>query len=56
MSVIINSVIVIAIIGGAGFVLYRHLKKSSQGSCPACDYDCPAKQQMKKHQAEKHVG
>lgn len=54
MSLFLNVLIVAIIIGGAGVVLYRHLKKSKAGSCPACEYDCAAKQQLKKHQMEQH--
>ncbi|AYM01617.1 FeoB-associated Cys-rich membrane protein [Levilactobacillus yiduensis] len=54
MSLLLNILIVAVIIGGAGVVLYRHLKKSKAGSCPACEYDCAAKQQLKKHQREQH--
>ena len=54
MALLINLLIVAAIISGAGVVLYRHLKKSRAGSCPACEYDCAAKQQLKKHRLEQH--
>lgn len=54
MSLLLNILIIAVIIGGAGVVLYRHLKKSKAGSCPACEYDCAAKQQLKKHQREQN--
>lgn len=49
MSLLINSGVAIFIIGGALITLYRHLRRSKKGKCPACEYNCPAKQRLNRH-------
>lgn len=46
MGLLINIVIIAAIIGFAGYQIYRAVKRSKQGKCVACDYDCEAKRML----------
>ncbi|KRK97779.1 hypothetical protein FD04_GL000749 [Secundilactobacillus odoratitofui DSM 19909 = JCM 15043] len=46
MSLIVNILIMAAIVGFAGYQIYRAVKRSKQGKCAACDYDCEAKRMM----------
>ncbi|GAX01709.1 FeoB-associated Cys-rich membrane protein [Secundilactobacillus hailunensis] len=48
MGLFINIIIIAAIIGLAGYQIYRAVKRSKQGECAACDYDCEAKKLLNK--------
>ena len=49
MSLLLNSIIALAIIGFAGYEIYRSVKRSKQGGCNACDYQCETKEMLKHH-------
>lgn len=52
MSLLLNSIIAIAIIGFAGYEIYRSVKRSKQGGCNACDYQCETKEMLKHHDSK----
>ncbi|GAX03014.1 hypothetical protein IWT140_00612 [Secundilactobacillus pentosiphilus] len=43
MGLIINIIVIAIILGFAGYQIFRAVKRSKQGKCAACDYDCEAK-------------
>lgn len=53
MGLLINIIIFAAIFGFAGYQIYRAVKRSKQGKCAACDYDCEAKKLLNK--SKKHA-
>lgn len=46
MGLFVNILILAAIFGFAGYQIYRAVKRSKQGKCAACDYDCEAKKML----------
>ncbi|MTV82180.1 FeoB-associated Cys-rich membrane protein [Secundilactobacillus folii] len=48
MGLIVNIIIIAAIFGFAGYQIYRAIKRSRQGKCAACDYDCEVKRMADK--------
>lgn len=48
MGLLVNIIIFAAIFGFAGYQIYRAVKRSKQGKCAACDYDCEAKKLLNK--------
>ncbi|WP_076461671.1 FeoB-associated Cys-rich membrane protein [Limosilactobacillus caccae] len=48
MKLLINVLIILAIVAYAFYLLGKTFKKSKQGKCAACDFDCAIKQQLNK--------
>ncbi|HJA26977.1 MAG TPA: FeoB-associated Cys-rich membrane protein [Candidatus Limosilactobacillus intestinigallinarum] len=47
MKLLINLVIIGIIIGLAVYQVYRHFRRSRQGKCATCNYDCKIKRLAK---------
>ncbi|CAJ1230066.1 hypothetical protein LZY01_15710 [Levilactobacillus zymae] len=52
MSLLINLVIAAAIVGFAGYEIYKSVKRSKGGGCNACDYQCDTKEMLKQHSSK----
>jgi hypothetical protein len=52
MSLFVNILIIVLIIGLAGYELYKVGKRAKKGKCAACDYQCEAKRLADKAKKE----
>lgn len=43
MTLLINILVAVAIVGLAGYEIFKITQKSKQGKCAACDYKCETK-------------